>query len=71
MTLIWDYTLNWIKRKYYLFTKSSVFLVIPVQLVTSRNITFFYYNWVIIVQVIEKTAWMLNCKDDAKTACLI
>ena len=32
MTLIWDYTLNWIKRKYYFqkkYTKSSIFLVTP------------------------------------------
>ena len=25
---------------------------------------------VIIARVIEKTAWMLNSKNDAKTACL-
>ena len=24
-----------------------------------------------VTYCIEKTAWMLNCKDDAKTACLI
>ena len=40
MTLIWDYTLNWIKRKYYFqkkYTKSSIFLVTATYNIKKHN----------------------------------
>ena len=30
----------------------------------------FFFHWVIITRVIEKTAWMLNSKNEVITACL-
>ena len=45
MTLIWDYTLNWIKQEYY-YQKNTQSLVYfyenhELQLIISRNTTFF------------------------------
>ena len=50
MTLIWDYTLNWIKRRKILlskkYTKSSIFLGTPwfaTDNIKKHNIFYYYY----------------------------